>query len=54
MQARAPTACANPDTGELFDKQGILDVFRTMCHDGDPADKWDYYVCSHKTALEPR
>ena len=54
VQARAPRACTNPGTGDVFDKARILKVFRTMCHDGDPADKWDYYVCSHKTALEPR
>ena len=54
VQARAPGACTNPDTGEVFDKALVLKVFRTMCHDGDPADKWNLYACSHKTALEPR
>ena len=54
VQARAPRASTNPDTGEVFDKALILKVFRTMCHDGDPKDKWDLYRCSNKTALEPR
>ncbi len=54
VQARSARASTNPDTGEPFDKKAILKVFRTMCHDGDPSDKWDLYTASHKTALEPR
>ena len=53
-QGRAATSCTNPDTGELFDEKVVLEVFRTMCHDGDPADTWDHYVPYQKTALEPR
>ena len=54
VQARAPRACTSPETRELFDKQAVLQVFRTKCHDGDPSDPWDLYTASHKTALEPR
>ncbi len=43
VQARAVRACTNPDTGELFDKALILQVFRTMCHDGDPNERWTWH-----------
>ena len=54
VQARTPRASRNPHTGEVFDKARILHVFRSMCHDGDPADTWDLQCSSTKTALEPR
>ena len=53
VQARAERSCTNPDTGELFDKALILQVFRSMCHDGDPNDRWDLYTPYRKTALLP-
>jgi len=53
-QGRAATSCTNPDTGELFDKKVVLEVLRTMCHDGDRADTWGHYVPYQKTAPEPR
>ena len=53
VQARAERACTNPDTSELFDKALILQVFRSMCHDGDPKDTWELYAPYRKTALLP-
>ena len=53
VQARAPRASCNPSTGEPFDKKLVLQVFRTLCHDGDPEDTWDLYTAYHKTALLP-
>ena len=54
VQARAKLAFTNLDTCEYFDKARILSVFRTMCHDGNPEDKWDMHQVSPKRALEPR
>ena len=53
VQARAPKASTNPETGEPFDKKWVPQVFRTLYHDGDPEDTWDRHAACHKTALLP-
>ena len=51
--ARAPAASRNPETGEPYTKKYIMDVFKTLCHDGDPTDPWGHMVPYQKTALAP-
>ena len=53
VQARTPKASLNPKTGAPFTAKYILQVFRGMCHDGDPDDTWDRHTPYAKTALLP-
>ena len=53
VQARCPVAAVNPKTGEVFDKKYILQVFRTLCHDGNPQSPWERYAAHQTTALLP-
>ena len=38
--ARTPVASLNPRTGAPFTDKYILQVFRTLCYDKDPANPW--------------
>lgn len=49
--ARCPQATLNSRTQAPFTDKYILQVFRTICHDGDSSDTWGHMEPLHKTAL---
>jgi hypothetical protein len=48
-----PQATLNPDTQEPFTSKYILQVFKTLCYDKDPANPWRHQFPLSKTALPP-
>ena len=48
---RAPKATVNPQTGKPFTPKYILQVFRSLCYDDDPADPWGHQLPYQKAAL---
>jgi len=51
--AQCPQATWNAETKAPFSDKYILEVFRTMCYDNDPASPWQHINPLHKTALSP-
>ena len=50
---KCPAATLNPNTGAPFSAKLIYEVFKTLCHDGNPSDPWGYMNPYKKTALSP-
>ena len=49
--ARNKRAAINPQTGKPVDKKVIYDIFRRLCHDGDPSKPWVHAARFSKNAL---
>jgi len=49
--ARCPKAVLNPATNEPVDKKIVYSIFKTMCYDKDPTQKWKNQARAARGAL---